>query len=218
MKLSIIIANYNRESYIARAIRSCIHQVIFRTEYEILVIDDCSTDNSVILIQEFESNIQLFINKKNMGVAYSSNVGLQKAKGEYWMRVDSDDYISEFSCQYMVSILNENSDIDFVYCDHYRINNNGRTIDKVQLDNDKVLFEHGAGVMFRKSVLDKIGGYDSSLRNAEDYDLLVRIVKAGYKGFHIPIPLYRYYIHGENITLQDDRKTSVKLVKDRYDI
>ena len=134
------------------------------------------------------------------------------------MRVDSDDYIGEFTCQYMISILDSNPEIDFVYCDHYRIDDRGVTIDKIQLNSNEVLFEHGAGVMFRRSVLNKIGGYDNELRNAEDYDLLVRILQSGYKGFRIPIPLYRYYIHGENITLQDDRKKSVQLVKEKYNV
>jgi glycosyltransferase involved in cell wall biosynthesis len=218
MKLSIIIANYNREMYIARAIRSCINQQIFRTKYEILVIDDGSTDDSMKVIQEFNSDIRLIQNRVNMGVAFASNIGLENAKGEYWMRVDSDDFISQFSCQYMIDILDHNTGIDFVYSDHYRIDTNGLTVDTVRLDNNEALFMHGAGVMFRKSVLDKVGGYDNSLRNAEDYDLLLRILRAGYKGYHIPVPLYRYYIHGENITLQNDREISIQLIKERYDI
>lgn len=218
MKLSIVIANYNREAYISRAIRSCVNQMMFRTKYEIIVIDDGSTDNSVDIVKEFESDIRFFQNTSNRGVAYSSNVGLKEAKGKYWMRVDSDDFISQFSCQYMMDILDHNENIDFVYCDHYRVDVNGFEIKTVRLDSNEVLFMHGAGVMFRKGVLDEVGGYDDSLKNAEDYDLLVRILRSNYNGFHIPVPLYRYYIHGENITLQDDRKSSINLVKDRYGI
>jgi glycosyltransferase involved in cell wall biosynthesis len=218
MKFSLIITNYNRSKFIDRAIRSCVNQIIFRTEYEIIVIDDASTDNSVDIIKEFSSSIELIENDTNRGVAYSSNIGLENAKGEYWMRVDSDDFLNEFACYCMTSILDENDDIDFVYCDHFRVDVYGVKVEKVRLLDNETLFEHGAGIMFRKKVLDEIGGYDSSLRNAEDYDLLVRILHAGYNGYHLPMPLYRYYIHGGNMTLSNEREKYVNKVKEKYDI
>jgi len=218
MKFSLIITNYNRSKFIDRAIRSCVNQIIFRTEYEIIVVDDASTDNSVDIIKEFSSSIKLLENDTNRGVAYSSNIGLENAQGEYWMRVDSDDFLNEFACYCMASILDENDDIDFVYCDHYRVDVYGVKIEKVRLLDNEKLYEHGAGIMFRKKVLDEIGGYDSSLRNAEDYDLLVRILQAGYNGYHLPMPLYRYYIHGGNMTLTNEREKYVNKVKEKYDI
>ena len=213
MKFSLIITNYNRQSTIDRAIRSCLSQMIFRTKYEVIVIDDGSTDDSLKIINEFDGDIKIIVNNTNKGVAYSSNVGIDASDGKYWMRVDSDDFLNPFACHIMMTILDENEDIDYVYCDHMRVNVHGVKIEKVCLDNENKLFEHGAGVMFRKSVLIDIGRYDESLKNAEDYDLLVRISKAGYRGYYIPMPLYRYYIHGANMTLNKNRKYFVDMVR-----
>ena len=218
LDFSLVITNYNRENYIDRAIRSCQSQIVFRVNYEIIVVDDASTDNSMNIINEFSSDIRIFENSHNQGVAFSSNVGLEKAKGRYWMRVDSDDFLNQFACQHMMSILNENANIDFVYCDHYRVDVHGVKVEKVRLSDNETLFEHGAGIMFRKTMLEAIGGYDHTLRNAEDYDLLARILKAGYQGFYLPLPLYRYYIHGDNMTLLDERKDSVRKVRKRHDV
>jgi hypothetical protein len=65
------------------------------------------------------------------------------------------------------------------------------------------MFRHGAGIMFRKSYLELIGLYDPSFRNAEDHELLVRYIK-NYTGYHLRANLYRYRIHGKNMTT--DRK------------
>ena len=118
----------------------------------------------------------------------------------------------------MAALLDENPDIAFVYCDHYRVDKRGFKTSKVRLDNEDALFAHGAGIMFRTSVLKEIEGYDESLRNCEDYDLLLRLRKQGHKGYYLPIPLYRYYIHGENITLQADRQTFRQIVEKKHGI
>ena len=218
MKLSILIANFNRAEFISRAIRSCIHQIVFRKPYEIIVIDDCSTDNSVDVISEFQNEIRFIKNHSNLGIAKTSNIGLDISDAEYWMRVDSDDFISEFAVSFMINILESNADIDFVYTDHLRIDIDGNTIDHIRLDTNEKLYEHGAGIMFRKKILDEINGYDESLHNAEDYDLLIRLIKNGKRGFYLPVPLYRYYMHDDNLTKRFDRKYFVNKVKDKYEI
>jgi glycosyltransferase involved in cell wall biosynthesis len=216
--ISLVITNYNRAKYIDRAIRSCLGQFILGRQSEVIVVDDCSSDDSLDVIREFGPEIQLFINEENKGVAHTSNVALQHARGEYWMRVDADDYLNSIAGPMMAALLDENPDIAYVYCDHYRVDNRGFKISKVRLDSDEALFEHGAGILFRTSILKEIDGYDESLRNCEDYDLLLRLRKQGHKGYYLPIPLYRYYIHGENITLQADRQTFRKIVEKKHGI
>jgi glycosyltransferase involved in cell wall biosynthesis len=217
IKVSIVIANYNRADFIDRAIRSCTSQLIFRTGYEIIVIDDASTDNSMEVIREFESDIVLHSNKENKGVAYCSNIGLKASSGKYWMRVDSDDFINAYMVYMMSEILEHNNEYDFIYCDHVRVDVHGVKKELIKLNNRENILQHGAGIMFRKTIIDDIGGYDDTLRNAEDYDLLSRLYLAGYKGFYLPIPLYRYYIHGKNMTLSKDRQIYINRVKKKYD-
>ena len=215
---TLVITNYNKARFVDRAIRSCLMQLVFRRNIEIIVVDDASTDDSMKILREFDSEIRLFENEKNKGVAHASNLALANSNGEYWMRVDADDFLNMYACAFMGSLLDENSDLDFVYSDHYRVDVHGAKISKVRLDTDEALYEHGAGVLFRTDVIREIGGYDDSLRNCEDYDLLYRLKQSGRKGHYLRVPLYRYYIHGENMTLTDERQQFKKIVKDKHGI
>lgn len=211
--ISFVITNFNREKFIDRAIRSCQSQVLLNKKGEIIVVDDGSTDNSINYIWEFRDKIRLFQNETNKGVANASNIGLASSRGKYWMRVDADDFLSMYASLFMAQILDSNEEFGFVYCDHYRVDTIGVKQEKVKLTDDKTLYEHGAGILFRKQLLDEIGGYDESLNNCEDYDLILRLQKRGIKGFYLPIPLYRYYIHGANITLDPERAEYWEMVE-----
>ena len=125
MDFSLVITNYNRERFIDRAIRSCLMQIILRRPIEIIVVDDASTDGSLDIIREFSHDVQVFEQDRNQGVAAASNVGLANASGRYWMRVDADDFLNTYACAFLGSILDENPDIDFVYCDHHRVDLRG---------------------------------------------------------------------------------------------
>ena len=186
--LSIVITNYNRGRFLYRAIRSCLDQLIIRKSLEVIVVDDCSTDDSLLMLREFNADVRVIAGKENRGVAYVSNIGLEEAKGTYWMRVDADDFLNKHACAYLSMLLDENPDFAYAYCDHYRVNMNGVKEERVRLDNEESLRNHGAGVLFRTDVLRSVGGYDESLRNAEDYDLLVRLEQAGHSGYYLPLP------------------------------
>lgn len=213
---TLVITNYNCAQFIDRAIRSCMMQLVFRRNFEIIVVDDCSTDDSLDVIREFANDVRIFTNDKNRGVAHASNVALANAHGKYWMRVDADDFLNNYACAFMSMILDENPDISFVYCDHYRVDVRGVKIRKIKLDSEDVLYEHGAGILFRTDVLRDIGGYDERLRNCEDFDLLYRLRAKGYQGYYLPVPLYRYYIHGDNMTLTKERNEFRKIVEEKH--
>lgn len=216
--ISIVITNYNRGRFLYRAIRSCLDQLIIRKSLEVIVVDDCSTDDSLLMLREFNADVRVIAGKENRGVAFVSNIGLEEAKGTYWIRVDADDFLNKHACAYLSMLLDENPDFAYAYCDHYRVNMNGVKEERVRLDTAESLRNHGAGVLFRTDVLRSVGGYDESLRNAEDYDLLIRLEKAGHSGYYLPIALYRYYIHGENLTLEENREEMKQFVRERHDI
>ena len=94
-KLSIIIPVYNVENYVGKCLESCLNQDIPKNEYEIIVVNDGTKDNSVQVIEKYitpENNIRL-IHRKNGGLSAARNTGLKEAKGEYVWFVDSDDWI-----------------------------------------------------------------------------------------------------------------------------
>ena len=91
MEVSIVITNYNYGEYLERCIRSCQSQV-FDGKYEIIVVDDCSTDHSSRILEMYgeDSLVNVILNQDNMGVAGSANIGIKAARGQFVVRVDAD--------------------------------------------------------------------------------------------------------------------------------
>lgn len=204
--VSVIITNHNREAFIGRAIRSCLNQSLPKEKYEIIVVDDASTDNSREVIRSFPANeLKVVFLEKNVGVAEASNKGIMAAQGSLVIRVDSDDYIKENCLLFLSEVLLNNKDIGFVYADHIRVDKNEEPLERVSINTIDLLFRHGAGIMFRKSYLEAIGLYDKELRNAEDFDLLRRYLK-NYDGYHLKLPLYNYRQHDSNMTKDEDER------------
>lgn len=103
MKLSIIIPIYNCEEYLEKCLVSAASQSI--DDYEIICIDDCSSDNSRIILKRFvqtNSSIRIIKNNCNRGLSISRNIGISEAKGKYLLFLDSDDYISNNACEELV--------------------------------------------------------------------------------------------------------------------
>ena len=212
LDVSIIITNYNREKYIGRCIRSCLSQS-FRDRYEIIVVDDASTDNSKEVIESFGWIKPIFL-KKNVGVAEASNIGIKKAIGQLIIRVDSDDYINTNTLLFMAELLLSNQDIGFVYPDYFLVDEQGVKIERKNIDTLKDLYTHGAGVMFRKINLEAIGLYDPTLKHSDDYDLLIRYLK-NFDGYHLRMPLYRYRFHKGNMTKQTEERNHFRRVVEK---
>lgn len=211
--ISLIILNYNRADYLDRALRSCTDQILFNKKSEILLLDDGSTDNSVLIAKSQKiPNLKIVKNKKNKGIGFSSNKALSIIKGQFFIRVDSDDYLNKHACELMSNILLENNDIAYVYCDHYKVDARGLVLEKVKLNTNSKIKNHGAGIMFRKSAVKKVGGYNKDLKICEDYDLISRLNKK-YNGFYLPMPLYRYFKHDQNITNNKGRKLIISKIK-----
>ena len=112
MKISVIIPVYNQESLVIRAIKS----VPARKDIEVIVVDDCSTDNTLDAVREYQmnacQNIVVLHNPKNKGVGFSINKGLDVATGEYIVLLGSDDYFTEG-----FNVVAEQLDCDLVYFD-----------------------------------------------------------------------------------------------------
>jgi len=196
MQTSIIICNYNNSKYLGRAIRSCLKQT---EPAEIIVVDDCSTDNSQEVLYSFGDKIKRVMLSENMGVANASNEGIKAASGEYVMRVDADDYINEHMVSIFSQVLEWNKNIGFVYGDLLIVDETEKITGRKDINTLDLLLRYGAGIIFRKSYLEAIGLYDKKLRNAEDYDLIKRYFK-NWDGFHLPLPLYRHRRHASNMT------------------
>jgi glycosyltransferase involved in cell wall biosynthesis len=83
MTVSIIITSYNYAKYVERAIRSCMDQTMPKSTYEILIVNDCSTDETALILENFQEECRVFNLEKNVGLSAARNFGIKKAKGQF---------------------------------------------------------------------------------------------------------------------------------------
>ena len=95
MQVSVIITCHNYARYLARAIRSAINQSVNKNEYEVIVVDDASTDETQLVMEAFKGHIKPIILKKNLGLAAARNKGIRSSLGRYVVNLDADDYMDE---------------------------------------------------------------------------------------------------------------------------
>ncbi len=113
MKLSIIIPVYNVEKYIGKCLDSCLEQDLLKDEYEIIVVNDGSPDNSSAIVEEYiqrNQNIR-FVHRENGGLSAARNTGLREARGKYVWFIDSDDWIEPDCLNFLVHFA-EDKDLD----------------------------------------------------------------------------------------------------------
>jgi len=130
MRISIVIATYNSEKFISRTIRSCIEQSMNNKDYEIIVVDDGSTDNTRFILESFGDWIRPVYLEKNMGLPYACNFGIKKALSRFIIRVDADDYIHEDLLKIEDAYLEMNN-ADAVACDYLLVDEGGNRIRRV---------------------------------------------------------------------------------------
>lgn len=195
MKISIIVTNFNYGKYISRCLRSCLSQNFEKRDYEIIVVDDNSTDNSLKNLNYFKNNIKLIQNKKNLGVAASANRAILKAKGEYIIRVDADDYISNYTLNFLYGITEFFPDYFGIACDYVLVKNDDTTTKSV----DSKEFPISCGILYNRKKFIKYGMYNSNFRHREEEELRVRLDDK-YKIYNLNLPLYKYRIHNNNKT------------------
>jgi len=195
MKVSLIITCFNREKYLSRAIRSALAQRFPREEFEVVVIDDGSSDHSPQIAQDYGDQITYFRNEENLGLPVARNIGIRRARGRYVVNLDSDDYIHEDLIYVEHLHLALNPHWGAVSCDYFLVDEHEQHIARLSGVHKPI----ACGVMFRKDALISIGLYDESIQMCEEEDLRIRFMQHHHIG-HVELPLYRYSRHGENIT------------------
>lgn len=122
MKVSVIVPVYNTEKYLRRCLDSLVNQTI--EDIEIIVINDCSPDNSKEILKEYEKKykdkIKVFHNKTNKGIGYNRNYGIKKVTGEYIGFVDSDDWVNETMYDKLYKKAKEDN-LDLVLCNFHKM-------------------------------------------------------------------------------------------------
>jgi len=204
--VTIIITAYNYDRYIERAIRSCLDQSLDNETYEVIVVNDCSTDNTVQILENYKDQIRVYNLEKNIGLAAARNLGVKKAQGQFVVFLDADDYIQRDLLFIQKAFLSENNALDAVSVDYYTVDERGNHLKHVNSENKPI----ACGIMFRKDLLLDIGLYDESFRAREEEDLRIRFLEK-YKIYNIILPLYRYRMHDSNLTKNKEEMDRYKI-------
>ena len=198
-EVSVLVPAFNQEEYIGRCLRSLLHQTMRQTDYEIVVINDGSTDLTRYAVSQFsqgsESNIQYIEHKQNSGLPSALNTGIMSARGRFIVRVDSDDFVNQNYLTFLHAYLTLNNKARAVSCDYFLVDDKEVVIKSCCSREEPI----GCGIMFYKADIVKIGLYDEAMLVHEDKDFRLRFEEF-YAIDHLAIPLYRYRRHETNIT------------------
>ena len=198
--ISVIMAAYNSETTIVESIESVVHQTF--TDWEFIICDDGSSDNTYRIIKEYEARYPGKIigiqNERNSKLPYSLNHCLQYASGQYIARMDADDRCYPDRLEKQYAFLSAHPEIDVVGTGMTCFDGDRITGQRLPLESPSssiiglgVPFFH-ATIMMKKEAYDKLGGYslkDYVLR-CEDVDLWIRFFANGFRGANLQEPLY----------------------------
>ena len=219
--VSIILPVYNGADHISESIESVLKQTY--QNWELIVVDDCSTDNTPEIIENFrksDSRIRILRNERNLKLPMTLNAGFASAKGDYFTWTSDDNMYRPNALEKMVTVLDESLGIDFVYADLSVINDSGEIISEAkQPEPPEIRFYNmmGACFMYRRELAEKVGEYDPTTFLAEDYDYWLRCYK--YTDFlHINENLYIYRWHEKSlsITKRKDVAYQTQYVLDKH--
>jgi glycosyltransferase involved in cell wall biosynthesis len=201
--VSIVLPTYNRADLILESVESCLAQTY--SNIELLVVDDGSTDHTPDVLRQVaqrDSRVR-YLRQDNARLPAALNTGFRAARGELWTWTSDDNAYQPEAIQVMAGYLRDHPDIGLVYCDYEVINDRG---ERVKISHRKppetILKKNpiGACFLYRRSVAERVGEYDTQTFLAEDYDYWVRISRVAPIA-HLPgVAPYRYRWHESSLS------------------
>ena len=215
-KVSILMSVYNGEKTLQESLNSIYCQSY--TDWELIIINDCSTDNSPDILSSAKAifyNIKIITNSQNIGLTKSLNKGLLHCGGEYVARIDADDLWNKDKLEKQVTFLDSNDTYGLVATNSFVIDIEGvsKSYNKLDLKFDSQLksamikfnpFVHSS-VLFSRRIVVKLGGYDESYKYAQDYNLWARMMTC-----------CKFYTISEKLTYIRESKTSISSLNYRH--
>lgn len=228
--ISVIMSVYNeKEIWLREAIESILNQTWTNLEF-IIIVDNPKNNNIINLLNEYakrDSRIKINVNKENLGLVKSLNKALKLCNGDFIARMDADDFSDSKRFEEQIKFLNENPDISLCAtgvtimnedgCDLYKAKIYGTTPKKAEKSLIyRNVFPHGSW-MFRREILDKIYGY-REIPQAEDYELLFRMLDMGEKIAVLPKYLFKYRLRTNGISFKSlyNQKKMMIEIKNKY--
>jgi glycosyltransferase involved in cell wall biosynthesis len=218
--ISIILPVFNTDKYLQQSIESILNQTF--TDFELIIIDDGSTDNSLKIIQSFDDNrIKIIQNQTNQGISTSLNKSIDLAQGKYIARMDADDISMPERLKKQVAFLEKNPTIDLVgssveFIDAYDNSKNSfdiRDYNQEMLDC-LLIFTcpiYHPTIMCKSELLRQFK-YDKFYEGLEDWELWTRIIETK-NIINLPDVLLKYRLHEQNISRQKNLIVEQRLEK-----
>jgi len=209
-EITVLMPAYNAAKYIAAAISSVLAQHF--KNFELLVINDGSIDDTAAVVKNFTDNRIKLINQPHMGIAAALNLGLLNAAAPVIARFDADDICYPQRLQVQYDYLMAHPDCvltgtDVNYADQageylYRYTNTGHTHEEIcSKINSGCPFIHSA-VMYRKNIALELGGYNARAHTFEDYHLWIQLIKKG-RVCNLSSPLVTVRLNPESVTVDE---------------
>lgn len=208
--VSVIIPCYNQAHYLGEAIESVLAQSY--PHYEIIVVDDGSPDNTAEVTAKYPG--VRYVRQKNQGLSGARNTGIRQSKGKYLVFLDADDRIVPDALQVGVNCLHVHPECAFVSGHHRYIKGDGLLLNEYPpepIDSDRYLallqrnyIGMHATVMYQRYIFDSVGGFDTTLKSCEDYDLYLRIARQ-FPIFRHDEMVAEYRWHDSNMTKNSQR-------------
>lgn len=199
-RISVIMSVYNGERYLREAIESILNQTF--ADFEFLIVNDGSTDGSLEIIQSYQDErVRAINNEQNIGLTKSLNKAIRQARGGYIARQDADDISLPNRFEQQIEYFDKHPEIALLGTSVYKIDEQGKVVGRIiapaNPGRKAKQFSHGS-TMFKREVVDRLGGYNELFRYCQDYELWARIAKYN-KVRNLTQVLYKLRFHGENI-------------------
>ena len=212
-KVAVIIPTCNRSAFLKRAIESVCAQTY--TDYEIIVVDDASTDDTPEVVAQFRDKpIQYIRHEENKGGSAARNTGITHSQSEYIAFLDDDDEWLVTKLGLQVALLDSSSErVGIVYTGNQTIDRATQKVRAIQrptkrgdLSNDLMRYNPvgpTSSTLIRRKCFEEVGMFDESLPSFQDYDVWIRI-SAKFYFECISLPLLKYYAHDHKIWSNPD--------------
>lgn len=218
--VSIVLPCYNGAGHLAQSIDSVIAQTF--TDWELIIVNDCSKDNSLEIMQRYaekDSRIKVVNNDVNLKLPASLNRGFSFAKGKYLTWTSHDNRMGETMLEEFVHYLDEHPEIGLVTANYAAFSlSTGQQLYEVSMDDPQGRLPHHNTVcyafMYRREVLETVGGYDETLFLIEDYEYWVRIWLK-YRIGKVDKVLYYTGVGDETLTMSRKKEIARKLLEVR---
>lgn len=207
--VSVIMSVYNDSKYLPEAIKSILNQTF--KDFELLIVDDASIDNTQKIIESYQlkdDRVKFLINEENLGLTINLNTMIKISKGDFIVRMDSDDVSSQDRISKQLKVFQKNPEIDLVFTENYIIDDYGRLLFKAYKPNkfEKIIslmrdynYIPHSSVMLSRNFFYKYGFYDESFIVGQDHELWIRALNQGAKFYFLRIPLISIRINPDSV-------------------